>query len=142
MRVLKISPSTLQVFHLCWKGAKDDLEVKKKMFSKIPLDTIRIGEIMQVLDQVKEDSNLMQPKFEKVKDQPIQLPDWSEPEIDDLDILARPVLKFTRHWVDRHIKMLKEGNVHLSYQLMGSLNSHSEATEGSSQAQAEEGEVQ
>lgn len=68
------------------------------------------------------------------------MPDWSKPEIDDLNVLARPVLKFTRHWVDRQIKKLAEGNVHLTYQLMGSLDSHSETTEGSLPTQVE-GEV-
>lgn len=79
---------------------------------------------------------MTQPEFEKVKDQPIQLPDWSEPEMEDLNILARPMLKFTKHWIDRQIRKLVEENVHLTYQLMGSLDSHSEATESSSQVQA------
>lgn len=77
------------------------------MYSRLPLDTIRISEIFQVSDQVKEDSDFTKPEFEKVKDQ---------------------------------IRKLKEGNVHLTYQLMGSLDSHSEAIEGSSQAQAQ-GEI-
>lgn len=84
------------------------------MHSRLPLDTIRLSEIYQVPDQVKEDSNLVQAEFEKVKDQPIQLPDWSEPEIDDLNVLARPMLKFTRHWIDQQIRKLVEGNVHLT----------------------------
>lgn len=56
--------------------------------------------------------------------------------MDDLSILARPVLKFTKHWIDRQIRRLAKGNVHLTYQLMGSLDSHSEETKGSLQGQA------
>lgn len=56
--------------------------------------------------------------------------------MDDLSILARPVLKFTKHWIDWQIRRLAERNVHLTYQLMGSLDSQSEATEGSLQVQA------
>lgn len=85
---------------------------------------------------------MVQPKVEKLKDRPIQAPDWLELEIDGLSVLARLVLKHTKQWIDRHIRTLREGNVHLSYQLMGNMDSHSEATERSSQAHAEEGGIQ
>lgn len=54
-------------FHLedYWASVEDDLEVRRKMYYRLPLDTIRISEIYQVSDWVKEDSD------EKVKDQPI-----------------------------------------------------------------------
>lgn len=60
-------------FHLedYWESAEDDLEVQRKIYSRLSLDTIRISEIYQVPDQVKKDLDLMQPEFEKVKDQPI-----------------------------------------------------------------------
>lgn len=85
---------------------------------------------------------MVHPNFEKLKDKPIQVPDWIEPKIDDLDIIARSVMKITRHWVDWHIRALKDVNVHLTYYLMGNLDFHSDATKGSSQAQVEEGEIQ
>lgn len=36
-------------FHLedFWANARDDLEIRKRMFSRLPLDMIRIGEIIQ-----------------------------------------------------------------------------------------------
>lgn len=44
-------------FHLedYWANAKDDLEIKKRMFSKLSLNMIRLCEVIQVPDQVKEE---------------------------------------------------------------------------------------
>lgn len=47
-------------------------------------------------------------------------------------------MKFTRHWVERHISKLKAKNACLTYSLMGDLESQDEATEGSLGAQAQE----
>lgn len=115
-----------------WANARDDFKVRKRMFFGLPLNLIRLCEVIQVPDQVQEDENMVQPKYEKERDRPIRALAWSEPKVDDLNILSRLVLKFTRHWVEQCIAKLKANNTCLTYQLMGDLDSHIEATKGSS----------
>lgn len=54
-----------------WANAKDDFEVKRRIFSRLPLKLIRIREVIQVLDQVEEDENTVRLEYEKEKDRPI-----------------------------------------------------------------------
>lgn len=42
-----------------WANARDDLEIRKRMFSRLPLDMFRICEIIQVPGQVKEDRDVV-----------------------------------------------------------------------------------
>lgn len=85
----------------------------------MPLKLIIECEVVQVPDQVDEDSRLTHPDYESIKNTPIPPPDWAEPEITDLDTLSMPVLTFTRSWVDGHVHRLKRRSIALSYNLMG-----------------------
>lgn len=89
------------------------------MFLRIPLSMIRKCEIVLVPDQVDEDMNVMQADYETVKNTPLPLLDWSEPEITNLDMLCIPILTFTRGWVERHVNKLKGRLIPLTYNLMG-----------------------
>lgn len=80
---------------------------------------IRECEVIPVPDQVSEDMNVLHPDYEAVRDAPLPLPDWSEPEIADLDTLSIPVLTFTRAWVDMHVSRLEGKSISLTYNLMG-----------------------
>lgn len=54
-----------------WANVKDDYEIKRRMFSRLPLKLIRICEIIQVSDQIEEDVNTIHPNYEKEKDKPV-----------------------------------------------------------------------
>lgn len=60
-----------------WANAEDDAEVRRIIFTRLPLKMIRECEILPVLDQVEEDVNVMQPDYELVRNKLVPLPNWS-----------------------------------------------------------------
>lgn len=101
-----------------WANAGDEAEIRKRMFSRLPLKLIRECEVIQVPNQVEEDARITYPDYESIKNTPIPPVDWVEPEITDLDTLSIPVLTFTRAWVEDRIHRLRR-SVALTYDLMG-----------------------
>lgn len=58
-------------------------------------------------DQVEEESIVIDPQYEAVSNLPLQLIDWDEQEVNDLEILTNLVEAHTKEWIDGKIAQLK-----------------------------------
>lgn len=96
-------------------NAQDDLEIKKKMHSRLPLDLIRKCKIYRVADQAQDSGRYLQPSYEK-KNKEVKIK-WDEQEVTDLRTLMYPVLSFTCRWVDVQHQKLKEQNIAMTFSL-------------------------
>lgn len=81
-----------------WMNAQDDMEIKKKMDSRLPLDLIRKCKIYRVADQAQDSGRYLQPSYEK-EDKEVKV-NWDEQEVTDMRELMDPILSCTHRWVD------------------------------------------
>lgn len=51
-----------------------------------------------VADQLEDDPKFEQPHFDKLKNEPLALVDWSNSERFDLSDLMRPVIEYSKWW--------------------------------------------
>ncbi|XP_057848237.2 uncharacterized protein LOC131058395 isoform X1 [Cryptomeria japonica] len=93
----------------------DDLEVKRKMHSRLPLDFIRKCKIYTVADQAQDSGRHLQSSYDR-ESKSVRL-DWNEPEVVDLDALMASVLSCTRRWVDVQHQKLREQGIAMTFTL-------------------------
>lgn len=106
-----------------WTNAADEFEVKKRLWSKLPVSFIRTTELFRVPGQLEDDGEYIQPGF----DERLPLPPtrWSEPKLVDLTTFMRPVIKYSQWWLDQRIQQLQRNGMALTYNLMGKAESYS-----------------
>lgn len=80
---------------------------------------VRATEVFRVADQVEDSPELQQPGFEKMKNEPLVLIDWTEEEKSDLADLMRTMVEYSRWWTSERTRQLKAKGVTLTYELMG-----------------------
>lgn len=80
---------------------------------------VRATEVFRVVDQVEDILELQQPGFEKMRNEPLALIDWSEGEKSDLVDLMKSVVEYSKWWTSKRTKQLKSKGVALTYDLMG-----------------------
>lgn len=76
-----------------WISIQDDIEVKKKMYSILPLDFIQRCKTFHVADQVQDSGKYLQATYTK-EDKEMKFK-WVDMEIEDLKELMKPVLEYT-----------------------------------------------
>lgn len=113
-----------------WANAANEFEVRKRIWSQLPVNLIRTTELFRIPDQVEDDGVFTQPGFDESR--PLLPIRWSEPELVDLDTFMRPVVQYSQWWVDQQVQDLWRNNVELTYDLMGKAESYSSNT-GASQ---------
>ena len=86
------------------------------MYSRISLNIIRTCNIFRVLDQMEEDPNVMQKGFNL--EIIAQTYDWKRKEIIDLEALSKPVLDFTKWWIERKFEKLVAPTNGFTYRLL------------------------
>lgn len=65
---------------------------------------VRRVKLFPIPDQVEEDeSTIMDPRYAVVTNFPLPMIDWDEQEVDDLDIVTKPIVAHTKEWVDRQV---------------------------------------
>lgn len=70
-----------------------------------------------VPDQVEKDESMaIDPQYNVVVNFPLPLIDWDEQEVNDLDILTKPVEACTKEWIDGKVARLKQKGVILTYE--------------------------
>lgn len=99
---------------------KDEFEDRRKMWSQMSTDFMRKCNFFSIPNQVKDDGNHIHPQSAKEKDKPVPSPDWSQPEMVDLNILMREVNDCSREWVDKQINKLRRQNNTRTYEKMKS----------------------
>lgn len=80
---------------------------------------VRATEVFRVADQIEDSPELQQSGFEKMRNEPLALVDWSEGEKSDLTDLVRSVVEYSKWWTFEKMKQLKSKGVALTYDLMG-----------------------
>lgn len=87
---------------------KDDNEVRMRHYMQMTTYFIKKVNLFPITDQVEEDeSTAMDPWCNVVANLLLPLIDWDEQEVDDLDILIKPIKARTKEWVDGKISQLK-----------------------------------
>lgn len=97
----------------CWMNIQDDVEVKKKMYSRLPLDFIRKCKLFNVADQVEDSGKYLQLAYAK-ESKEIKI-NWVDTEVEDLKDLMKQVLEYTRICIDIQHKKLKEQNITMTF---------------------------
>ena len=83
--------------------AADENEIRKRLHSRLPLNIIKTCNIFKVPDQM-EDPTVMQKGFNpETTAQPY---DWKKKKIADLEALSKPILDFTKWWIERKLEKL------------------------------------
>lgn len=87
---------------------------------------------------VEEEDTLLDVRFNVVANFSLPLIDWNEEEVNDLEIVTKPIENRTRQWVDAQISQLKIQGALLTYgELKDELES--EIDSGAATAPGEEG---
>lgn len=64
----------------------------------------------------EDESTVMDPRYNVVANLPLPLIDWDEQEVDDLEILTKPLKAQTKEWIDGRVSQLKQQGVTLTYE--------------------------
>lgn len=108
----------------------DEYAIRRKMWSRMSLDFMRKCNIFPILDQEKDDGNLIDLYYDCKKDNPIHPPNWSQiDELTNLGIFMREVVDKSRTWVDKQIYRLRKQGATLTYGKMQSEESSSKGDE-------------
>lgn len=80
-----------------WADCQDDKEVHARHYMRMITYLIRKVQPFPIPDQVEEDgSTVMDPRYLAVANLPLPTIDWDEQEVDDLDIITKPILARTK----------------------------------------------
>lgn len=83
-----------------WANCHDDLDVIKRTYSSVIVEYIKALYLF-FPNQILEDDKVLQDKeYNKVVDNPIPLPNWTEEQVKNLNIVIRLVLRITKRWVE------------------------------------------
>lgn len=104
-----------------WANAADEYDVRRRLWSRLPLSMIRATELFKIPDQLQDDGIYVQPGFNE--NEPLPPIRWFEPEMGDLATFMRPVFKYSQWWIDRQVEVLRQRNVQFTYELMGDTES-------------------
>lgn len=102
-----------------WANAANNFEIRKRFWSRIPLNLIRASEVFRVVDQLEEENEYEQPHFANLKNEPLALVDCTDSERSNLGDLMRPMIEYSKWWTAQRTKELKARNITLTYDLMG-----------------------
>lgn len=101
-----------------WANLMDEQVVERRMWSRMSVDFMRKCGLFLIFDQVLDDRDHTHPHYENEMKKAILLPNWSESEGIDLNILMREVLNFSRTWVDIQMNKLVDMGVPFTYERM------------------------
>lgn len=87
-------------------NVKDDLDIRKRMCSRLPIDIVRASKAFDALDQAQDSGRCLLPVYEQEKDKEVKI-NWIEVEVTILKELMRPTFAYTKQWVDFQIQKLK-----------------------------------
>lgn len=92
--------------------------MKRRMWFKMSMNFMRKCGFFLIPDQVLDDKDHTHPQYENEMKKAILLPNWSELEEIDLNVLMREVLSFYRAWVDIQMNKLVDMGVSFTYENM------------------------
>lgn len=77
---------------------------------------VKIVNLFPMLDQIVEDKNtVIDLRFDPIANLPLPLIDWDEEEVNNLDILTKPIEDRTKQWIDEQVAQLKLQGETLTY---------------------------
>lgn len=109
----------------------DDLEIKRKMCSRLPIEIVRATKVFNVADQAHDSGRRLLPIYEKEKDKEVKV-NWVDVEGTDLRELMRPVLINTKRWVEPQTHILQDKGIQVTFQMMGEVESFDDERENES----------
>lgn len=115
-----------------WVNAANKFDIKKRLFSKLPVSLIKTTEPFLAPDQLEDNAEYTQPNFDEHA--PLPPIKWLEPKHADLTTLMRPVMKYSRWWVDQQCHRLRQRDIILTYDLMGEAERYSSNEEATQSA--------
>lgn len=106
-----------------WDNCRDEFDVLRRIFSRLPLKLIRLYKVVEVPEKVQDDEvNLVQHHdYETQRRKPFPPINWSKEEVTDLDQVTKLVKKYSRLWVNHKVLELEAGATKFTYDLMGEL---------------------
>lgn len=87
-------------------NAKDELDIRTRMCLRLPIDIVRACKVFDVPDQAQDSGRGRLPIYEQEQEKEVKV-NWIEVENTDLKDLMKPVLSYTRRWVDAQTHVLK-----------------------------------
>lgn len=84
-------------------NAQDDLDVRRRMCSRLPIDIIRTCKVFDIPDQAQDSGRRLQPIYEQEKNKEVKV-NWIDVEITNLEDLMKPFFAYTKQWVDIQIQ--------------------------------------
>lgn len=121
-----------------WKNCSDDYEVRRREYSRLSVQQMRLYEYRRVPDQLIDSRNCLQVReFESVRHLLLGI-DWSQDPITDFEAVMAAPGRYTDQWLHQQIERLIHEGVQFTYHLMGNLDSRSSEDEGTSSAPKEE----
>lgn len=111
-------------------NCKDEFEVQRKIFSRLPSNLIRLYKTKAIPNQLEDGGEVIQGHdYDSIKDKPIAKIDQLEEEKIELEKINAPVIKYTKLWIKHKIWELDSEGKQYTYDFMGDLESHSTSKE-------------
>lgn len=100
-----------------WADCHSEKEVHARNYMQMTTYFVRRVQLFPILDQVEQDEGtVMDPMYATVANFLLLMIDQDEQEVDDLDIVTKPIKAQTKEWIDGQVAQLKKQGVVLTYE--------------------------